>query len=237
MKLLPEITFVILIAVYSYVITHKMPKRYYSLSNLLVAATTVGASLLFGITVSDLGLSTNTIISGILYGLAFSIPIIIAVIFIATRTPFNKHFSHAPKKQFSRSKFIYEVGFRIPFGTALSEEVIFRGALMALLSQNYSFTVAAILSSLIFGLWHIFPTLHTNKSNDPLINYMDDQRKRSIIAVVAAVVATSILGFVLTIINNQSQSLVSSWIIHSSINGFAVLGGYITVWIQSRKSA
>jgi membrane protease YdiL (CAAX protease family) len=235
MNLLPEVIFIAIIAVYSYVITHKIPPAYYSFSNLIVATGTIIVGSSIGLQPDQFGLSPSTIVPGIIYGAALSLPLIVTVLLIATSKKFSKHFTTTPSSKYSPKNFANEFFFRIPFGTALSEEVIFRGVLLALLLENHSFALSVSVSSVIFGLWHIFPTLHTSKSNDPLIDMMDDQRKRNAISLIIAVGTTIIAGIGFSLLNARSNSLISSWIVHSSINGFAILGGYISVWYQHKK--
>lgn len=189
---------------------------------------------IFGLSLENLSLNIGSIGKGVLYGVLFSLPLVIMIFVVTTNNTLGVHFSKTPRKNFNKKSFFYELLFRIPFGTALSEEIIFRGVLLGLLLQNHSLIVSIITSSVLFGLWHIFPTLQTNKSHDPLIEYMDNQRKRNIFAVLIAVIATTMMGIFLNFINIQSKSLISSWIIHSSINGFTILGGYIAVWYEYR---
>ena len=47
---------------------------------------------------------------------------------------------------------------RIPFGTVLLEETLFRGVLLALALRRWSVATAVIVTSAIFGLWHVVPT-------------------------------------------------------------------------------
>jgi membrane protease YdiL (CAAX protease family) len=47
----------------------------------------------------------------------------------------------------------------IPLGTVLPEELAFRGLLLALLGRRYGLLAASLLSSGLFGLWHVVPSL------------------------------------------------------------------------------
>ena len=50
---------------------------------------------------------------------------------------------------------------RIPLGTAVAEETIFRGAVLGLLTQRHPRARAVAVSSALFGCWHVLPTLDT----------------------------------------------------------------------------
>ena len=60
----------------------------------------------------------------------------------------------------------YQTLVRIPLGTALLEEVAFRGVLFAGW-RHLGDVPAAMLSSIVFGLWHIGPTINMVKINRP----------------------------------------------------------------------
>ena len=47
----------------------------------------------------------------------------------------------------------------IPLGTVLPEELAFRGLLLALLGRRYGVVAGILLSSGLFGLWHVVPSL------------------------------------------------------------------------------
>ena len=49
----------------------------------------------------------------------------------------------------------YESLARIPVGTAVFEEVAFRGVLPGLIARTTTEPAAVGLSSLLFGLWHV----------------------------------------------------------------------------------
>ncbi len=50
---------------------------------------------------------------------------------------------------------LHRVGFSIPLGTAVFEEVAFRGVLFGLLMRRRGTATAIWLSSALFGLYHI----------------------------------------------------------------------------------
>lgn len=234
MKLVSEIVFIVAIGVYSVVVTKIIPKKYYSFSNLLIATTAILYGLAIGLSLKQLGLSLTLLKNGLLSGLILSLPIFLIVMFIASSKKFRNHFSETPRKNYNFSTFIYEFLFRIPFGTALSEETIFRSVLLAILLSNHSHTTAIIVSSILFGFWHIFPTLHTIKTHDPIIEMMDNTRKRNKIAVIIAIMSTSLAGLIFALLTYKIGSFTVAWIVHSAINGFATLGGYLVVWHELR---
>lgn len=233
---MPEIIFICLIAIYSLIITRYIPKRYYSFSNIIIACGTLGYGIVAGLGLNQLGFNLSSMKISLLIGLLLAVPVIISISLIASHPKLRSHFSSTPTKQYNMRAFSYEFFFRIPFGTALSEEVIFRSVLLAMLIANHDQVIAVIMASLLFGLWHIFPTLHTVKSHDPLIEMMDDNRKRNLVALATTILATSVAGVIFALLTIKTGSFIAAWIVHSAINGFALLGGYIVVWSQKRQA-
>jgi len=63
---------------------------------------------------------------------------------------------------------LFQAFIRIPFATALYEEVLFRGVIFGMLVRRYSPLGAAALASVLFGFWHIAPTL--SGPDNPLLD-------------------------------------------------------------------
>jgi uncharacterized protein len=55
--------------------------------------------------------------------------------------------------------------YRVPLGTAVLEEVAFRGVLLAVLTALVGVSRAVVGSSVLFGLWHVRPGLGTMTTN------------------------------------------------------------------------
>jgi membrane protease YdiL (CAAX protease family) len=115
----------------------------------------------------------------------------------------------------------YEMLIRIPLGTALPEEVIFRGGLLGLLLRHHTSPMAAVLDSLLFGLWHIAPTL-TRMSTHGLTRNRTITFRSAWLAL--AIGSTFVSGLVLSWLRLRSGSIVAPWIAHSTANcvGYAL---------------
>src|SRR5690606_21900446 len=57
---------------------------------------------------------------------------------------------------------------QVPVGTVLLEEVGFRGALHAMLRRDHGQAAATAVSSALFGLWHILPSVDMARANPAL---------------------------------------------------------------------
>jgi hypothetical protein len=64
-----------------------------------------------------------------------------------------------------RGEAAYHVAVRIPLATALAEEVLFRGVLLAMLRQRRPPVAAVLWTSMLFGAWHVLPTIDHYQGN------------------------------------------------------------------------
>lgn len=237
MKYTLELAFIVFILLYSYAITHFVPKKYYSFVNIFLA---LGA-IVFGLTLGNLslsliGLDTQNILHSLLIGALICTPVILLICAIALNPKFSKHFYEVPSRNYNRKTFAYELLFRIPFGTAFSEEVIFRSVLLGILLVNHSNSIAIIVSAILFGLWHVFPTLKNLENNDTLnFDKISKRQKRGIITTVINVLSTTLIGVIFGVITIRTRSFMATWMIHTTINGISILCGYFLVWKGKRK--
>lgn len=109
---------------------------------------------------------------------------------------------------------VWHVLGRIPLGTALTEELVFRGVLFAVWRDAGPADVgAAVAASVAFGLWHIQPTIIGVRMNDP-----DAGRAKVLGAVAGAVIATTLAGLFLTWLRVEGGGLAAPILLHAGIN-------------------
>lgn len=111
---------------------------------------------------------------------------------------------------------------RFPLGTALFEEVAFRGALPPLLSESER--AGDLSSSTLFGLWHVIPTARALRGN-PLGGRVTNPAR----TVATGAVAAGLTGLVLTSARRRTGSVFVPWLLHSIFNIASYLGG-IVAW-------
>ncbi|GAA4226221.1 membrane protease YdiL (CAAX protease family) [Streptosporangium album] len=68
----------------------------------------------------------------------------------------------------STARAFEEALLQVPIGTVLLEEVGFRGVLHALLARSYGPRPAVVVSSALFGLWHVLPAMDMATANPAL---------------------------------------------------------------------
>ncbi len=231
-----EVGFIIFVLVYGFLLARFVPKKWYAWINIAVALGAVGYGLLNGLTLSQLGLGIRYMPRAALLGIAISIPVIIGIVATATIPKFHKLFSDAPSKHASPKTTWFELGIRIPFGTALSEEVLFRGVLLGLLLQLNGVLLSISISAILFGLWHIVPTLNTLKEHDSFSQLAAISKQKKWGSVFITVLVTTAAGFGFGYLRVWNNSLITPWIVHTVINSVAVLSGFLSLRLQKRQN-
>src|SRR5262249_32032430 len=113
----------------------------------------------------------------------------------------------------------YQALIRIPVGTALWEEIAFRGVLQAALRRVMPKTTAIAVTSCLFGLWHIRPTLQGLRANG-----LAGTRGRAVAGVTAGVAGTIAGGVLFSWLRERSGSLAAPILLHAATNS----GGLVT---------
>jgi membrane protease YdiL (CAAX protease family) len=128
---------------------------------------------------------------------------------------------------------LFRVLVRLPLGTALFEEVAFRGAIEGIWQRSgASKREAALAAAVAFGLWHLIPGTHALNGN-PLDLRMNTVRSRAAVVTLGAVV-TGIASLGLSRLRNRSCSLVAPWLTHAAINSAMYLTG-VAAWRRTRR--
>jgi hypothetical protein len=124
---------------------------------------------------------------------------------------------------------LYEGLVRIPLGTALPEELIFRGALQSLLARRHHPLLAAGLTSILFGLWHIAPAFRRLQTHALTIGRHPAHQTAW---VATSIGFTTLAGLALTGLRYRSRSLVAPWLVHSAVNA----AGLAAAWLTAARS-
>ncbi len=121
------------------------------------------------------------------------------------------------------SELAFHALVRIPLGTALFEEVAFRGLLLAALLRATSRVRATAGSSVAFGLWHVAPTMVTLEINQVAVT-----SAVGLAAIAAAVVVTTLAGVVFCVLRLASGSLVAPILAHWATNALGLIAAAVT---------
>jgi membrane protease YdiL (CAAX protease family) len=128
----------------------------------------------------------------------------------------------------------YHLTVRIPLATALAEELLFRGVLLALFRQRRSPTAAVWWTSLLFGAWHVLPTIDHYQGN-PASDLVADPSRGRRLAVLATTLSTTGAGGVFAWLRLRSRSVLAPILAHAAVNVSAYLAGRQVVNRQARS--
>lgn len=207
----------------SNVVSNRLWPQAYLPWNVAVAASLMVLALACGLSWADLGLTRRWLRRGLtvgggvaggvaaLYALAFAVP--------ATRGMFADDRAAGPLAAALFAAFV-----RIPLGTVLPEELAFRGVLPGLIGGSW--WRRTLVSSGLFGLWHVLPALGMAKANTGIGTAIG--RWGAAGQTVATVLATSGAGVLLSIYRRWGGHLVAPMLVHVATNSLGTLLAWAT---------
>ena len=200
-----------------------LPDRYHLPFNLGLAGAAVGIGVLAGMTVAELGLAGADAPRGLRYG-GVAAGLVTAVVLVAALVPAFSSAFEDDRVEIGLGAMLLKALIVIPLGTVLVEELIFRGVLLGLLRRITPTFVAVLVTSILFGLWHVYPAWRGDAENQALVS----AGKLSTVA--GTMTATTVAGTVFCWLRIASQSLVAPMLAHCATNSVP----FIAAWVVSR---
>jgi membrane protease YdiL (CAAX protease family) len=153
--------------------------------------------------------------------------VVLLVYLVAAALPATRDaFGDDRVSDLSTSDLLMRALVRVPLGTVLLEEVAFRAVLLAMLWRRLGIGRAVVISSLVFGLWHILPSLGITESNEALGAAVGSGASGQVLGVVFAVVFTTVAGVVFCELRRRFDHLIVPMALHWATNGL----GYLFAW-------
>jgi len=180
-----------------------------------------------GLTPADLGLGRKQVPAGLQYGGA-ALGVVVLALVIAALIPATNGFLHDSRAQISAGRLGYELGVSIVLLTAIPEEFAFRGVLLGSALKLWGPWRASLVTSVLFGLWHIAPTLHTMSDNHVFRGEASSVAGQ-VLLVLGAIVVTFAAGLVFCWLRLKSGSLIAPVMAHAATNGVALTVAWFTV--------
>ena len=203
------------------------PSRYAWVSVSLLTAALVLIAWFTGATRADLGLETADMPAGVRYG-AGAAGIILLVLIVAAVIPAANGFLHDSRAQISGGRLLYELAVPILLLTAVPEEFAFRGVLLGSAVRLWGPWRASLITSALFGLWHIAPTLHTMSGNAEVAS-ASASLAGQVLVVLGSVAVTFLAGLAFCWLRLRSGSLIAPVIAHVATNGLALTVAWVVV--------
>ncbi len=218
---------VAIIVAYNPLANEVIPELAYVPANLLAAAGLIWVALRSGASPDLLGMRRDRFRRGLAVGGAAA-ALAVASVGLLTLLPWTRsYFADDRFIGVTGAEVLYEAVARIPLGTAIGEEIIFRGVLLGLFLRRFNVLGAVVATSVVFGLWHILPTLNsleTNPAGDVLATPAGISA-----AVAGAVLSTAVAGVVFAMLRFRATSVVAPIVLHIAINSSAYLAGWLVV--------
>ncbi|MGE5293143.1 MAG: lysostaphin resistance A-like protein [Micromonosporaceae bacterium] len=180
-----------------------------------------------GATRADLGLARSDMRAGLRYG-AGAFGIILLVLVIAAVVPATNGFLHDSRAQINGGQLLYHLGVSIVLLTAIPEEFAFRGILLGSALRLWGPWRASLITSALFGLWHIEPTFHTMADNRA-VGGVSASAGGQVLLVLGSIAVTFAAGLVFCWLRLRSRSLIAPVIAHVATNGLALTVAWFTL--------
>jgi membrane protease YdiL (CAAX protease family) len=191
--------------------------------NMAATAVVLAAATRCGLSWGDLGLRTDRVPSGARWGSAVAAAVAGAFVVAAVVPGLRPLLDDARVRRLELGGVLYHALVRVPVGTVLLEEVAFRGALFGALLRATDPARAAVLSSAVFGLWHVRPTLGLLDANDVTPDVL---ARAGMVA--AAVGFTTVGGLLFCALRVRSGSTVAPIVAHIATNSFGIVASAAT---------
>ena len=181
----------------------------------------------------DLGLARRHLLSGLRWG-GVAAGAVLATYLLGAALPLTHDlFLDDRAAGVSLGGLLWRIGVEIPLGTVLAEEIMFRGVLPAMFRRRFAtkrnWAVRAdVTSALLFGLWHVLPSLGLADVNPAFKDL--PAGTGPVVAIAGSVVATAAAGLMFTWLRNRSGSVLAPMMLHWTINA----GGFLAAWVVQR---
>ncbi len=180
-----------------------------------------------GATRDDLGLGGADMGAGVRYG-AGAFGLVLLVLLAAAVVPVTNGFLHDSRAHIDGARLLYEVGVPIVLLTAIPEEFAFRGVLLGSGLRLWGPWRASLITSALFGLWHIAPTLHTMSDNHMFRGEAASIAGQALL-VLGSIVVTFAAGLAFCWLRLRSRSLIAPVMAHAATNGLALIVAWFAV--------
>lgn len=187
-----------------------------------------GIARLAGLSWQDLGLGPGTWRPGLKWAAA-EIAAVGVVLAAAAALPLTREAFRDTRYRLDWGNALLTSLVLIPVGTVLVEEVAFRGVLWGLLREVKGTKTATAVSSALFGVWHVLPSLGLAANNRAITGTVGSGRSGQTTTVLATVLFTALAGVVFCEARRRSGSVLASAGLHWAANGLSVLAS-AAVW-------
>jgi membrane protease YdiL (CAAX protease family) len=180
-----------------------------------------------GLTWSQLGLHRDRLRSGLQWGIG-AIAVVAMVYLVGVLLPLTRPAFLDARYHLGLHSALVTAFVVIPLSTIVLEEVAFRSVLWGMLARHAATWRVLLISSALFGLWHILPSLHVATANHGVGDVVRGAGAAAGVLVVVGIVAFTALGGVVAgELRRRSGSVLASAGMHWATNSLGVLFGLV----------
>lgn len=204
-----------------------VPDAAYVPANLALAAGLVGLARRWRLPLSALGLTRRALRRGTVVGLAAVAVVAVAVV-VAWAVPATRPLLADQRvAELGAAEVAYWALVRIPLGTALAEELVFRSVLLGAIAARRGWRAGVAGPSVVFGLWHIGPSIVALR-----VNGLAEGPLWLVAGVAGAVVATVAAGVVFCALRRWGGHVIAPVLAHAATNVFSLLAAVSVVGLD-----
>ncbi len=162
---------------------------------------------------------------GAAIGLALAAPVVIMAV-----APRTRHLvADERMRRVGGNALLYRTLVRVPIGTALLEEVAFRGVLYGAWRAD-GVVRATLASAALFGLWHITPAREMIRANRPRAS------RQLVLAWIAGTIAlTGATGAGFAALREATNGVAAPFALHAMLNSVSSLAAAVALRSGSRS--
>lgn len=200
---------------------------YHLLTAVLVGALLLGVLFRAGGTWADAGLDPAALGRGARWALVL-IGLVCVVYLAAALLPGTRGlFADQRHSGLTGGQVALRMLVTVPVGTVLLEEVAFRGVLYGLVNRACGVVPATVVSSVLFGLWHILPSLRLAAEKPGLSPLFGHSAFGAALTSAGAVLFTTAAGVLFCELRRRSGSLLAPMGLHWAVNALGYLAGFL----------
>lgn len=213
------------------------PQTHYLLWAFGGSVILLAIGLLDGNTWTDMGLGWAYLLPGLFWA-AVTIGGVTAVYLIGASFKKSRSAFHDERiGELTGARMMFQALIEVPFGTVLLEEIAFRAVLFSMLCRRYGLVWAIVISSILFGLWHILPSVGTHEQNPALGSVVGEGRKGNVLAIALSVLTTTLAGVVFVGLRIISGSVLAPMGFHWATNGLGYAFSWLLIRFRNRRLA
>jgi membrane protease YdiL (CAAX protease family) len=218
------------LATYNIVQNTALTGRAYVPANLLATVGFVAMGRRAGSSWSELGLGAETLRPGIRLGAQVGVGAAGVLAGALASAPTRRLLLDQRAHGHAPASVMYHSLVRFPVGTALFEEVAFRGVLEGLWRRRSGPRTARMVSAVAFGAWHLMPTYRLYPEMS--VASAAPRRSERVLAALGSAVLTGAAGASFSWLRTKRDSVAAPWLAHASYNSLAFAAAWLAWRIE-----